>query len=1493
MYQVTGSALDQDEAIIANRVKSIQDQYAMVNELAAQAPMGIQSLHRPVEVPDVAPDPFYSSDAIRSTINTVSTHSHTLSTKYSDLFSQDDVSSLVRRAFDNPSLVTGSKKRLSTSASGSARRRPEKVEVTRKQKQDLELANAPLEFPTFKSVYDEDIAKPVTPERSEADEVSEHKKSKPPPMKRANSDSSEDKPHPKKLPTSTKVHTIYRGKSKPNNNKGRVVSPSSEETAKKKKKKTGKVAFGSTVKKTKDVIGRVEIKARKIGDTANELVKTVARAAEISARAAEDEILTTRRALEENEREMASLRARLNAKPNPGVNFEVGPYGQVSAIDEQENEYRVVTVSRSAVVASARSPGVSFDAQTVDTSMRSRSRSPSKSPRKSPRRSPRRSRSPRKRSKSPSIASEHENDATLVNLGTHKPSMHISQPEPIFINATQPLTVEGEDDATLPMPMPTLRGAKEFEWKNPNEVLPFMKDKEDEILDSKSQEHSEDVLPPPPVFHPVKLKKASEAAVPVTIDADADALLSLLINEALAEDSATAVLAAPKVVKAPQPSDDERFSRAMMLLEKTAETQRLYAERENNIAEREASLVKLEQSITEALKAPYVPLSPKKLSPPNPTSSKANVNPNSGSIQLSSSSGEVGAMGQRLAQGHAAPGSYRANQTTSSALVSAATPKQAVNWKALTLAPGASFEAAVGSPGVVKTIDYGDDHSSTATLVVPGTFQESEVDSLKAEMQASLVQNLQLEDESSVVVEDVRHGSILFDVRIVSDGAFSAKEKMIDLHDICNNGKGQGWLSRVVSVKDPSGNATTRFRTNLCRLLKGGETFKNLPLRSSIDASEMMEVGVGGWQINPKRRGKPRSYEAFEGESMDGISRERVVGSGSEAPDKAMGGSGVGGGVDLSMVVEEDDVAVEEEAPASPIRFIPPKKKFETNLGRLAFAGEEFQKQKLTPEKSADERKAGSLIGGAKVEEEAEKDEKVKAVEVENEEKEVEKEVEATKELVPAPAPAPAPASAPVKAPATQLPADTSALVDAAERGDANKVLTTDANAPEPTAAPPRTSSSYVEEAIRKERDAAKKKIIEMEKQLEETKRKLTEAEQNMQKQKNVIDREVTKRISKPPKLISVGAEFPDADYQLDSSCSDLDASTSTVDSDEMGIGFGVREEVEPPKPHQVWLQKAKQYYGISTSQSQPTQPMGAPLKMSEEKAFERRVIDGAEERNEFYRNNSSIIKGKQASTAHFDEGEDEENEENEGGYNAGDAAAPNPGVSSWLNRVKRLTGEAHEPPPFSFTEEHLLPQQLRTQQQRTPPRDPKLQQSMSPQHAYLERVAGILKEPGLSPKKRNPVTFSQQTIDFGSDNDDEDEDGSIRSLRTEEAFSPSTSFAISENSRMSRSFRFSKTVMSSDSIDTRDTTDTNRLSVDTSVSLESGQWIPKSKSSHKGKQKYYAQRLDESFESGKRFGGESSGSVANLSRAGRVEGSRWDRLYEEADSDSSGSSDY
>lgn len=51
MFQVSSSTLDQDEAIIANRVKSIQSQYEMVNELAAQAPMGVQTLHQTITVP--------------------------------------------------------------------------------------------------------------------------------------------------------------------------------------------------------------------------------------------------------------------------------------------------------------------------------------------------------------------------------------------------------------------------------------------------------------------------------------------------------------------------------------------------------------------------------------------------------------------------------------------------------------------------------------------------------------------------------------------------------------------------------------------------------------------------------------------------------------------------------------------------------------------------------------------------------------------------------------------------------------------------------------------------------------------------------------------------------------------------------------------------------------------------------------------------------------------------------------------------------------------------------------------------------------------------------------------------------------------------------------------------------------------------------------------------------------------------------------------------
>ena len=109
-------------------------------------------------------------------------------------------------------------------------------------------------------------------------------------------------------------------------------------------------------------------------------------------------------------------------------------------------------------------------------------------------------------------------------------------------------------------------------------------------------------------------------------------------------------------------------------------------------------------------------------------------------------------------------------------------------------------------------------------------------------------------------------------------------------------------------------------------------------------------------------------------------------------------------------------------------------------------------------------------------------------------------------------------------------------------------------------------------------------------------------------------------------------------------------------------------------------------------------------------------VLDGAEERNEFYRKNSNIVKGKLASTAHFDEDD------------GGEGSLPVPedaGVTNWLQRVQHITGvHVPVPPPAALS----------------PPRPKKSSQpqmSLSPQHAYLERVSGILKEPRLSPSKK------------------------------------------------------------------------------------------------------------------------------------------------------------
>jgi len=158
------------------------------------------------------------------------------------------------------------------------------------------------------------------------------------------------------------------------------------------------------------------------------------------------------------------------------------------------------------------------------------------------------------------------------------------------------------------------------------------------------------------------------------------------------------------------------------------------------------------------------------------------------------------------------------------------------------------------------------------------------------------------------------------------------------------------------------------------------------------------------------------------------------------------------------------------------------------------------------------------------------------------------------------------------------------------------------------------------------------------------------------------------------------------------------------------------------------------------------------------------------------------------------------------------------------------------------------------------------------------------LGEPSLSPKReRKEMAASYATVDIPSD---DDEDGSIRSLGTAEVFSPRTSYAATNRSAMgSSSMLFSREVMSlGESMDD---------SVRTSASLEGGVWS--AKGGRKGLDKYYGMRLDESFgdeQSRKRRIKKMDGNkgAVSLSRGGRHDQAKWDKLYEEQYSGSSSS---
>ena len=347
MFAATHDTLDTDQAILQSRMASLQHQYDMVNQLSAQMPLGIASqLPQPPPVPEVAPDDFWDGDEIRKTIRAVGEKSASLEIQFDKFVDegQADVnaSAVVRRAFyhsegeralplpSEEAVLTlllftvrgmrGNSK--STPPSGSAKRRPKLAEASRKQRQNNLIAATPMDYPTFQSRFDPLPAPPPplpsskhTQLKAEA-RAPHHTSSKraTPPLKRSSSTSSTASSHPSAPPSpsttnddKTRISLMKRPLPKP-------LPKASPDTKKRKKKKKKKhqVAFGATVRNSKNVITAATKKAQRVGarlgDNTGEIVKTVARAAQISAIAAEKELEASRRALEANEKEMKEVR---------------------------------------------------------------------------------------------------------------------------------------------------------------------------------------------------------------------------------------------------------------------------------------------------------------------------------------------------------------------------------------------------------------------------------------------------------------------------------------------------------------------------------------------------------------------------------------------------------------------------------------------------------------------------------------------------------------------------------------------------------------------------------------------------------------------------------------------------------------------------------------------------------------------------------------------------------------------------------------------------------------------------------------------------------------------------------------------------------------------------------------------------------------------------------------------------------------------------------
>jgi hypothetical protein len=1221
----------------------------------------------------------------------------------------------------------------------------------------------------------------------------------------------------------------------------------------------------------------------------------------------------------------------------------VDKYGSATLVEPDSGEYRVVEVSVPAKI-SVLSPRASYDL-TVESSSpvrRSRSRSPVKSSLKSPLRdSMTLSEVP-----PPCIVPTNEN----TNKVQHQANVHLGNPSPIIINA--------EEDTQSAAPSPSRGGSgegsvavdesAEFTWKNPNEVLSFMKYTPDfevkEVNDEgNSYEETNSLVLEvnsdlrggelaqdddgkrgelkETVLHTIKpgdveAEETVASDEQVQIQAPIDVFVNALVAEVLSDDVTQTIMTKRRATPR-EASEDEKYARTISLLEKTAETQRLTALREKTLDEREANLVGLEKVLKNLLAKPLdTTTTAQKVMPGSPSKGS---NPNSGSIQLQSNAGDsIKPMAMRLGQGKSAPPVTRGSAKSSSFLTSSKKSKN-VDWSGANLAPGASFEAELRDTS--DPVELGTDTQARATLVVPGEFNPDKAQEMKQQMQDEVAETLGL-DIGSVVIEDIRKGSILFDILINGDGVqFSAREKMKDLHEICSTSEGSkdgGLLARVVGITDQRGNGMRPFRTNFSRLLRGGASYMNLPVKKKIiDPSLLMEIGAGGWQLKKDvtKKGRRRSYEAFEGEH-EGLVGEMGLGSGSEIPKTEEVGRG---SVDLSMVLEgaeEEERAEEEEGAeeaegaeeeekeggegggevkdsyieaqkskpiltvkrrkstmsfdgdegavvkeSSPISktvpvlepeqepqmakitSLPKRQKFDTNFGRFLKAGDKFVKEKLTPQKERQISLGKEVAKGSSS--------KVEILSSGAGGVEAKKEEGGSGSGNPG-------AAAASAASASKETAKAEAEARKEEEEEKKRLET----------------KALVEgvkaKAIVKERDAAQRKVKEMERQLEETRTRLENAEVLLKKQQ--------RSMSKPPKLISVAAEFPDADYSFTSSTSDTSYST---EEDDMGVGFGIDEsrEIRPMKPHRAWLQKTFQFYGDEVATGT------RDIILTEEKGLDRRVEDSALERENFYRDNSEIFKGVAGVGLSVDDDDDEEEEEEEDKEREkferelDGSLMRNPKVSAWIDKVQRMTSPGRKyKTRLEGGDRDKTPERAKgggkvsRRGEDTSPRH----------HLFLDRVSGLLGEPSLSPKRKGrgdeegSVRFSKMTVDLPSE---DDENGSIRSLMTEEVYSPRTSYGGGKSVGGSKNYSFTRSL-------------NMNSSVDSSMSFSGGSWVTKGGvvvARDDKKEEYYANRLDESFEARRRIA-HREGSRVRLERGGRIEEGKWRKVYEEAEA---GDSDY